>query len=902
MTLTVLLLVLVPILLLGGMMRGLKLRVAALETELAALRRDRAHVHTAVSDKREVSRPVDARDAPITPEWAADGVVHALPDTTVAVSPAPAPVSAVSGAAPDPVPPPLPGNAARSAPDVHAIESAPPAGPGLIETTIGRIKDWFTQGNVPVKIGMLVLLAGVAALLRYASDQGWLRLPIELRLAGISVAALAGLAFGWHKRRDKPAFALALQGGAIGVLLLTVFAAMRLYHVLPQGMAFGLSVGLIAGLGVLAVLQDSRTLAILGALAGFLAPIWLSDGSGNHVALFTYYTVLNLAIVTVAWWRSWWILNLLGFVFTWGVGIAWGVLRYEPHLLPTVQPFLIVFFLLYFAIPVFNARKRPARMTNGLDACLLFGTPLIAFAVQAGLLHDRPMLLAYAALALALLYAVSGWWLRHRLQARDIATAHALLAIGFATVLVPLAFPGDPMIVVYALEAAAIVWFCARRQWTLGVLAGLGLLLLAMLKHGYTHMTFGFDAPSAWAFANAGFLTGLAVVGGAIASAVALHPHYRTLARLVYAGGLLYWMALCLREVFAPHWGDRAGDALLLLAIVSGYAAVRAWPHRRDALLGLTGLLGVMAGAVATLVQAGQRGQPLADTGLLAWPLFAAIGWLLLRRMRGMESAWPRITLVAWWLVWAVMFSVAASHWTDLAWLGNGWKLAGMWWPWLAMTVLAVRYWPVFRQPVGTVADAMRQAVQIGLLLLLGLLWLQSLWAAGSAAPLPWIAIVNPLELTQFAVLLVAWAWLSHAGRGVLPAKTRGLILALAGLVWITSLVLHAVHHWGGVPWDSRLFDSSLAQTSLTITWSVLGVAGWIIGSRRGHRGLWLAAAVLMAIVLAKLVLVDRQHLGNLLGIGSFIAYGLLCTVVGYFAPAPPRAPQPEPQIEEKPA
>ena len=50
--------------------------------------------------------------------------------------------------------------------------------------------------------------------------------------------------------------------------------------------------------------------------------------------------------------------------------------------------------------------------------------------------------------------------------------------------------------------------------------------------------------------------------------------------------------------------------------------------------------------------------------------------------------------------------------------------------------------------------------------------------------------------------------------------------------------------------------------------------------------------------VLAKLVLIDRQHLGNLLGISSFIAYGLLCTVVGYLAPAPPRAPDPavEPQ------
>ena len=31
------------------------------------------------------------------------------------------------------------------------------------------------------------------------------------------------------------------------------------------------------------------------------------------------------------------------------------------------------------------------------------------------------------------------------------------------------------------------------------------------------------------------------------------------------------------------------------------------------------------------------------------------------------------------------------------------------------------------------------------------------------------------------------------------------------------------------------------------------------------------------------------RDLGNLFGIVSFIAYGLLCTAVGYFAPAPPR-------------
>ncbi len=80
-----------------------------------------------------------------------------------------------------------------------------------------------------------------------------------------------------------------------------------------------------------------------------------------------------------------------------------------------------------------------------------------------------------------------------------------------------------------------------------------------------------------------------------------------------------------------------------------------------------------------------------------------------------------------------------------------------------------------------------------------------------------------------------------------------------------------------------------VAQTSLTVVWSVLGVVGWVMGSRRGSRPLWLAGAVLMGIVLAKLLLIDRTHLGSAFGIASFIAYGLLCTVIGYFAPAPPR-------------
>ncbi|MGX9079800.1 DUF2339 domain-containing protein, partial [Klebsiella pneumoniae] len=130
-----------------------------------------------------------------------------------------------------------------------------------------------------------------------------------------------------------------LQGGAIGVLLLTIFAAFKRFDLLAPGFAFASSIALVAGLCVLAVVQNSRTLAVLGILAGFMAPLWLSTGSGNHVALFSYFALLNAGIFAIAWFKAWRLLNLIGFVGTFGIGFAWGLRSYTPELLWSTEPF-----------------------------------------------------------------------------------------------------------------------------------------------------------------------------------------------------------------------------------------------------------------------------------------------------------------------------------------------------------------------------------------------------------------------------------------------------------------------------------------------------------------------------------------------------------------------------------
>lgn len=874
----------VPVLLIAALVSiaGLKNRVAVLERELAAM--------------QHAPRTAQAGAAATSASpGAGDPTLGELMGTAAPRTPAPAPAQASQPQSQPPSPAPQSATASPASPPPlppSPRQPVAPAGPNYIEIGLRAVKRWFTVGNVPVKIGMLVLLAGVAALLKYASDQGWLRVPIELRLAGVALAALAALVFGWRQRSDKRAFALALQGGAIGVLLLTVFAAFKLYNLMPAGAAFALSVVLVAGLGVLAVLQDSKTLAVLGILAGFLAPIWLSTGSGNHVALFSYYALLNTAIFAIAWVRPWRILNLLGFVFTWGIGTAWGALQYSPDKFASTEPFLLLFFAFYLLIPILYARKRPASRGDRIDACLLFGTPLIAFALQAGLLDSyaadtNRLTLAFHALGLAAIYAVLAKLLLPRERYRPLGQVHAVLAVGFATLAVPLALSARATASVFALEGAGMLWLGLRQRRRLPQWMGTGLQLAAACA---LMIGIGVWYTDVQAVANPTFMGALLIAVAGFASAWATRDAGKPqFAAAFYAWALLWWCGNAVHEVgrFVAH--DARADVLLAFVALTGWLAAEVHRKRPAALLSMTTLAAFVVAVPIAFAQADVHQYPFAGNGAWAWLVFAALGVRSLLCLRGggdKIAAWAQF---AWWLLWPTVLSLLASYIAQRFALAEGWELALLALPWLALVAVSLLRWHWLAAPLDERFDAYRTPLQTTAFTVLGIGWMLSLLVAGDSEPLPWLPLLNPLELAQLAVLALLARWLWSPQALDIARRWRIPKLAIAGFLMLTWTTLRAVHHWGGVYWDPGLLSTSLAQTSLTVLWSVLGVAGWIIGSRRGQRALWLAGAVQMAVVLVKLVLVDRGNLGNGLGIASFIAYGLLCTLVGYFAPAPPR-------------
>ena len=391
--------------------------------------------------------------------------------------------------------------------------SAIPRDPDFIERTISRARAWLFGGNTVLRVGVVLLFLGLAFLLRYATEG--MVVPIELRYAGVAAAALGLLGLGWWLRARNGNYALMLQGTAIAVLYLTVFAAMRLHPLLDPAAALGLLVAVTVFSAILAITQDALGLAAAAALGGFAAPILTSTGAGNPVALFSYFALLNAGIFAIAWFKAWRLLNLIGFVGTFGIGVAWGLRSYTPDLLWSTEPFLILFFLMYLAIGLLFARRKlldmhrrsrrrqprcaaawSARKGDYVDGTLLFGPPLVGFGLQFALVQHLEFAAAFSALALGMIYMGLA---RLLMGGRALLLAETCLALGviFASLAIPLGLDARWTAAAWAVEGAGIFWLGLRQQRTLArafallLQLGSALTFLSELRMGESSLLDG---------------------------------------------------------------------------------------------------------------------------------------------------------------------------------------------------------------------------------------------------------------------------------------------------------------------------------------------------------------------------------------------------------------------------
>lgn len=781
----------------------------------------------------------------------------------------------------------------------------------IFEKLFAQVYNFFTQGNPIVRVGMVVMFFGLSFLVKYASNQGLL--PLELRMAAVALVAIALIGLGWKTRAKEAGYGLVLQGGGIAALYLTVFAAAKMYSLMPTGVAFGFMFIIVLLGAALAVLQNAQVLALMATAGGFLVPILTSDGSGNHVGLFSFYLILNIGVLAIAWFKTWRMLNWVGFVFTFVITSAWGLLKYQPHLYASTQPFLLAFFTLYLVVSILFSLKQPPNLKGLVDGSLVFGLPIVGFGLQTALLKHTEYGLAISALVLAGIYILLARWLWGRYQQTHRLLIESFIALGvcFATLSIPLALDAQWTSATWALEAAGLIWVGLRQQRRLPRFAGYALHIAAALSI----IIAGIDTGATPVIT--GDFIGLVILSvSALGISWLMYQHTenlmdieKPLAFIALLIGWVWWLIAGYCELSGHITADRMFAVAILFFTFSCLAMmfISRWlnwqPLLRTGfwLLPLVGYWATRNFGEALFI--GYDLHPTQSLGWLAFLIFALVQYYFLWVQRTRESqilisvyhvltAWFIFSLFCWEAGWCQ----DTYHW-------RGTTAAMLWFavvvvPLVALLALTKKsIWP-FVQYEGDY----KNLIPAPLLFMLALWFMIASSYSGETAQI-YLPVLNPLDMAQLAIIFMAAYFVKRnfIGLGKASVNVRYGILGLMGFVWINTVLLRAIHHYTGVQYEpDNLWNSVIVQMALSILWAVCALVIMNISRRFQERKLWMLGAVLLGLIVLKLFTKDLTGTGTLARIVSFMVVGGLMLLIGYLSPIPAKPKSAQVQTEEQ--
>jgi uncharacterized membrane protein len=687
-----------------------------------------------------------------------------------------------------------------------------------LESVIGG--SWFSW------VGIIAVTFGVAFALKYAFENEWVGPRTRVALGALGGLALLGVGERLRRRGLRP-YAYVLSGGGLLILYLSIYAAYDFYGLLAQPVAFLLMTLVTAAAVLLSVRLDALPVAVLGLVGGFLTPLLISTGQDNQVALFTYVSLLDAGVLSVAYFKRWRVLDFLSFAGTVVLSLGWAAKFYNHSKLWPTLVFFSLFFVLYSLLAVFH-NVLPRRRSRWFDVALLVWNATLYFGfgyimlVDAGYERTTPAThaLLVSAFFVALFYAARSRCREDRL----LVYAYVGAAVTFFTAAVAIALELQWVTVVWSVEALMLTWAGLRSGEGAARRAGL-FVYAAALMHWLAFDVNEFERAGGEfvPLLNARALSCAALVGSLAAAAWL----YRR-ARVGVEGE---------RRVASSSSGEASSDEGGASSVEGGAALDRGGTPWNE---------GEAAAALCTLAANG-----LAVT-LLTFDLSHYFG----RRKalaQGLEAGrLENARLFSLTALWSIYGAALVAY-------GARRGLRALRWAGLALLVAA------------TV-----------MALTLDLSFYDAAW---HVVVLNQTFMAFALVVAAYALAARFYARERRVGgeRAVAP-----VLVVVANLLAIVALSAEAVGYFdagrvAAVSDEARLRDLWLAkQVSLSVVWALYGAGLLLAGRVRRSRLLRLMALALLGLTTLKVFFFDLSSLDSAYRIVSFIVLGAILLAVSY--------------------
>lgn len=315
-------------------------------------------------------------------------------------------------------------------------------------------------------VGILMILLGAVYFYKYAVDHEWIGIIGRIVLGVIISFCFLVTGLLLYQNEKYSRFSLFFIAGSLGLLYFTIFAT---YHFESYRAELGMTLvantllllGIMLGGMLIGIKLDERLIVYGSILLGYIAA-FLSGISGNTLHILIYVLLINLVVLIVAKFKSWFI-GIPAQVLTYIAYFVWfiqGVFSPNSVLSQTNYPVLVTFIFLFAYYLLFTVisfiqssdyKEQECLVISLINAICLAGFGLGIMSKYAASFAGL-YLIAIAAVTLVVAY------LAKEREFNSIFEINFLLVFIFVAIAIPVQFDNTVVSILWVIMALGIAY------------------------------------------------------------------------------------------------------------------------------------------------------------------------------------------------------------------------------------------------------------------------------------------------------------------------------------------------------------------------------------------------------------------------------------------------------------